>query len=274
MNALRSIFVIVRYSLLRTRLHRFAREAGARDQEAYRSLLFDPARLERRLNLFRSITLPSLIGLGRRAREIEDVELHVPLLISPELPEAHRRQVEALAEPHDFLHVVEAVRSIDTASDFIRARCRSGMMASVRLDDDDALLPDYIDRLAPYVDPRFDGYGISFPTGYIGFVDEAGTFTSFSSIRSPNIALGLAYVCDAARSEVVNIYDFGPHTVLDETIPVILDSRARLYLRTAHLDSDTFSTAETMHKKKASFEKRRVPDEEVLRLFDWIEGSG
>src|SRR5690606_6990047 len=101
----------------------------------------------------------------------------------------------------------------------------SDTIITARLDDDDALASNYIEKLRGYLHPKFKNHGISFGKGFYMGTYGAGDNKQYKlvSTRKVNGSAGLAYVSDR-RIPVHYILSFAVvHLVLDTATPVIVD---------------------------------------------------
>lgn len=278
----RQIFVVTRYSVLNKALHTWQLARDAADMQRYEQQLFEPARLAERLALYKGITLPSLLGqtLVRDAasgrESASNVELVVGLLVADRLPASHRHELEAaLAEsvgaagvrfeiltvapereaaagdPNQPARIVHAGMGV-AIDDLIRRHMQGDtVFASVRLDDDDALAPDFLERVAGYLKPDLAGMHLSFSDGLQAFVDPVSlTATDVRVVSKPKNAQGLtfinSFIAGEFASEALHVHRFLGHREVDSLTPVIVDARALAYFRTMSPSSDI---ADTRHEK-------------------------
>ena len=276
----RQIFVVTRYSVLNKALHTWQLARDAADMQRYEQQLFDTARLAERLALYKGVTLPSLARQTLVANSstadasAPAVGLVVGVLVADRLPADHRHELEAaLAEtlggagvrfeiltvaperegttnPERVVHAGMGV-AID---DLIR-RHLSGdtVFASVRLDDDDALAPDFLERVAGYLKPDLAGMHLSFSDGLQGFVDpRTMTATDVRLVSKPKNAQGLTFINSSIAgqfaSEALHVHRFLGHREVDSLTPVIVDARALAYFRTMSPSSDIADTRHAKHE--------------------------
>lgn len=240
---MKHIFVTIRYSVLSEDKAK-AWVLGRGDFDEYRRKLFDSERLKSRHELFKKITLPSLVN--QTVRPSKDW-LTVFLLVSEEMPHEHLRNLENLVRNYDWISIVSLpISSTKLNSPVLRHLKRTHAAvtyATVRLDDDDALAENYCERLLTYVEEHFSGFCISFGKGVAALIGEDQT-VNFKAYYAPKLAAGLAFIQHkpegiAPRGKTV--YELGNHTKVDLNIPTILDSRSVAFLRTVHLHADTAS---------------------------------
>lgn len=256
------IIFAIRYSVLSRSLGmNIAKDV---DYEEYRSRLFDPARLALKQELFAEIALPTLAAQQGTAEGRTAVYLYA----STEMPEAFKRSLEAILEPHaSWAEVIYVPPDGQLPhADCIRKRITwlglsKTLYVHARMDDDDALSDDFCARLRDYVSPQTVGFGISLGAGYAGYYDTvdkrfAGMFTR----RSPMTAIGLGIIGDYDDgAQLRNAYGLGHHTKIDERVPVILDSRSPAFIRTVYAEQDS--------KGETGYAGQPVPPEEISADF-------
>lgn len=256
----RPVVILMRYSILQ------APENGGnawdlgRDTtlDEVRAKLFDPIRLAQRLRALNNVVLPSLakqsVRLNRRRHRLV-------VVTSDELPSDHMAALRAALAPYPWARIETC--PVDRRPDypgivdaFLReTRASRGMVATVRLDDDDALGRRYIEKLLTHVTPENDGHAVTFPLGYIGLYDaETGTFSDFCRTRNPFYALGLAMVeiFDGKRFAGRTVYGLGDHTKIEARWPHIIDESIRAYIRTIYPEQDTAGRSAKMFKPQNS----------------------
>lgn len=265
------IFVVTRYSVLNKALHTWQLARDAADMQRYEQQLFEPGRLAERLALYKGITLPSLVAqLPALASGASTVEFVVGVLVADRLPDTHRQELEAaLAETlgssgvnYEILTVAPERESVGGAvdaadadrvvhtgmgvaiDDLIRRHIEGDtVFATVRLDDDDALAPNLLMRVAGYLKPDLARMHLSFSDGLQGFVDPVSmTATDVRLVSKPKIALGLcfinSYIAGEFASEALHVHRFAGHREIDSLTPVVVDARGLAYFRTMSPSSD------------------------------------
>jgi len=265
---LKPVFLITRYSVVGKALHTWnlAREASSHSD--YKTQLLDPERLQARLAVFRSVTIPSVLALLPAP-----VELHWIVLVAAELP------ADALHELNSALAPVRAagarvscvaVADSDEAANIeigvypgmgMAARLtitdtlngNATLFASVRLDDDDALAASYLRALYPYLEPEFVGKHITFPLGIQAVYTKPGKpLTDARLVDKPLIALGLAFVnrFDGAEftAPEVHVLNFGNHSEVIAKTTVVDDRSGLAYLRVLTATSDLGDGQQLSHQ--------------------------
>lgn len=244
--------VLIRYSLFleKPEYWKLGR-SNTNSIDVYKKSLFNDERLRGRINLFRKITLPSLI---KQRLSISTHRFQVFLATSEELPEKHKQELNELAEPYEWLNICylpsSGIRFQSLSTDYIEqlySQLKEPILySSIRLDDDDALSSTFLSSLDTYVTEENVGRTISFANGFFAVYDtDINCFIQICEYYAPKVALGLALVNKYNESgyshKYKTIYDAGNHTTIDHRIPVILDSRVFSYIRTMHNHADTHS---------------------------------
>ncbi|OZI48366.1 glycosyltransferase [Bordetella genomosp. 4] len=235
------VFVMIRYSVLsKNRGNSWI--VGRKDFNDYREELFGSERLAARLDLFKKITLPSLVN---QTKAPSKDWLSVYVLVSEDMPKESLGDLQKLVSPYSWITVVPVpVEDTKLNAPLVKALSEAKeelCYATVRLDDDDALARTYFEGLYQYLEPKFAGFCVSYGKGVAGII-ENGKFVEFKSYYYPKIALGLAYLQHKpANARPVNksVYDTGNHTRIDQRYPIILDSRFYAFFRTVHKHADT-----------------------------------
>lgn len=253
----KSVYLVTRYSVVSKGQHTWQIARQASDFESYRSAVLDEDRLERRLRLFREITIPSVC-----TQATQGAALNWLVLVAAELPAQHRSALAhelELATAAGVRVLILPVAASDDAADpagglfagvgqAIRMTLESDfdgadqMFATVRLDDDDALAGDFTSRLEAYLKPEFAGMHVSFSRGLQAIYID-GTLTDARLVDKPLIALGLAFVstyepASGFAHPEIHVHGFGNHARLSERTPVILDGSKVSFLRTLDSSSD------------------------------------
>lgn len=249
------IVYVIRYSILqKAKSWRLARR---HDFDVYKKKLFDKERLALKRALFERFTIPSL--LGQDSKSGEEVQRHVIILVSPELPKIERSSLNSLVGDIGCIELVEILPEQTVGSkidSLLENRFSAGehVIGTVRLDDDDALAPEFEDRLYPYLIGDYVGKTVSFSRGYELLVDS-GTLLPLRAqhLNLPKIALGLTYVShikDGVKlTDFSNVYQLGSHDNVQAAAELVKDKSFHAYIRVAYAEQDT--EAEGFEKRKA-----------------------
>lgn len=242
-------YVLIRYSVLIENTKSWV--IANNDVDSYRAKLFEPVRLYKHLELFKTITLPSL---ENQTKKPDRSWLRVVIITSQDLPEWNKVELELLAEKYNWLDIdylptrgvsLERMLFEDLAKDN-----QDTLVATVRLDDDDALAANFFEKLGDYTNSENIGYGLSFGKGYAGFYDFAqNKYHKIVDYYYPKFSAGLVYfnLYKAEESEfefnsIKTIFNAGGHSKIDRNIPTILDSREPMFIRTMHDQSDSVTS--------------------------------
>lgn len=247
------IYFIIRYSAY-TRTQGLWQIGKGVSSEDYKAKLFSEDRLQLHEKLFFSVTLPSLEAISK------SVEMTALVFISDELPEPYKKSLRKAEENYEWMEVARAKshkalnQQVEQQVQKKLGRANEEMcFATVRLDDDDALAPDFGVKLARYLKPEFVGMGVTFPKGVFGVFDGE-RYTAFYHYSKPNNAQGLAFIGSTNSSlnqELpVTVLSAGSHVSLDERYPTVNDSRDIMFIRTEHEGSDLIATGRVREKDK------------------------
>ena len=243
------IFYIIKYSVeyvaLGNRSMQLAKRTAQKGQAHYKGKLFSEKRLALRSKLFKNITLPSM----RAALENDDA--YLVILTSEALPTKYKKQLEEMLRGigNVVIRYCKPIKSVDSEAresvlDILRKTCnrkeKEICLATIRLDDDDALANNYTQLLLPYVRPDLSGFYVSFPLG-VRLSIKHGRFV-LTKCYLPKTSQGLArieVVDPFSENSFQTTYGGGSHVGVDKRGPAILDAREIAYVRTNHVDNDS-----------------------------------
>lgn len=205
--------------------------------EARRAMLYDPARLEERTVWFEHVTLPSI-------RAQRDGDFTFVVLVGEDLPDPWRSRLEALVAgvPQARLVAAPPGHHRRICAEAMRAQVDPGvgLVAEFRLDDDDAVAVDFVERVRDEgraLLPQFRKLGVAaldFSRGVVLEVTEAGPVVvpRRALLWTPALAV-LTKVEAEAR-----ILDH-PHHKLWKTMPTLTLPDEVMFLRGAHGGNDS-----------------------------------
>ncbi|WP_426323896.1 glycosyltransferase [Microbacterium sp. E-13] len=208
----------------------------SRQGAEYTDALFRPERMALRSDVFLNLAMPVYQSWAERFDYRHIVHF------SRDLPEEWRSRLEIAAARHPCVILDEVTREIAVdsviASDLGSRGRGSDIAVRIRVDDDDILAADYLDRLAAYVSPEHVGFAVSFGLGVAALYDD-GAHTDFRLKREVLPSAGQAYIgrFDPSSMSVRELAD-APHNRIDTVAPVIFDSREPMYLQTYHGTQD------------------------------------
>jgi hypothetical protein len=240
-----AIFTI-RYSLLSVDNQTNWRIGRNSSFDKYKKVLLNSERLKLRRNTFSKITIPSLLSVINHNKEIVS-EIHV--LTSTELPQLDKEFLNQLANEYTSIKIFYlSPDKVDLAvgDKQYATNLRDGdVVASIRIDDDDALSIGYLDMLSQWMDSaQINEFVLSFPWGYGVSFDDNLKPLAVDEYKARLIAAGLAYIYTYGANNYHNIYNLGSHVKADDKVPVILDGSEYMFLRTFHSNNDSKNTLE------------------------------
>jgi hypothetical protein len=232
-----NIVGIVRFSVVSTLDQAFVSTDG-RSLDDKVAVILNDDRMERRFQFFETITLPSLDAQS-------DKDFFILIAASTLLGPRWKQRLLSLAATRPYLvpkfYAPENFRSADTAADLTKLLTRGAPFYTFRLDDDDALSLDFIERAKRYVAEPLAGHALSFCRGfYLEVREGAGGYVVTSVVR-PNIAAGFGAISSFRSPRTIfEISDH--HHRAHKWMPVITDARKPAFLALTHPDNDTTGT--------------------------------
>lgn len=208
------------------------------DPEVLETRLYDPARLERRFQLFERLTMPSLLAQS-------DTDFAMIFLIGRSLPDVWRDRL------HDAIAPLAGARVVALTSlpHYLAVRRAFAMaeqdsathVTGFRLDDDDALDRDHIARMRRTVAALLPVAGMDAPLvtgsnrGY--FLErKPGGNTIFEVVEKTPIGIGLAMTTPKGVQE--NIFRRN-HRFCGQYYNTYTDANVPAFIRTVHSDNDS-----------------------------------
>lgn len=184
--------------------------------------MFEPEYFEYRFDIFKSVTLKSF-------QQQTDMNFVLLLLHSENMPDHLKRRFFELEKANSFLYNIFVK---DTDESFNQSLAKSidyisfdeEIAITFRIDNDDAVQNDFIQKLGDFVKSSFVGYVISMPMVSIvkrilnqSFIVEERYY--------PSNSIGLAYVTD--RDNYKTVMEVGQHHLINEDNPIILLAQNR-----------------------------------------------
>jgi hypothetical protein len=174
--------------------------------------VYQPEKLRIKLDTFEHFCIPTYRALSA------DTRSHGLVLISHDLPQPFKDEVEALCASVPRLHVVEFADD-DTLRgriDPILARIGGeGRVFNYRYDDDDLLSADFLTDVDSLCADVPTGTVVSMNKGFVVGRLGADSYGAFENLDPLN-AYGLGMVVDA--TEPRNIFDVGPHDKVKDSV--------------------------------------------------------
>ena len=234
----------IRY--LKETLHKkiFANSNDQRSNIELRNLVYNPARLRQRLDLFETFPWQTAIQFSTQYKDFCYLIFYSSLISADLLSSLH----ELVKPYHSWCRLVE----VTPAQSFFRV-CQRELRAlrthqnvfSFRIDDDDALASDYLDHLIDSYSKRNTEQIFSLASGYyLSRVCEDAYL--LESAYEPNIAIGLGRFIHGAQC--LSIYDEEcVHTLIPKD-KVYYGTNLPSWIRTVHQTNDS----ETVISAKSS----------------------
>ena len=267
-NMKKMTYVIIRYSLLIENSKGW--QIADEDLQVYKDKLFDKSRLKQRFELFKKITLPSLLN---QSRTLSSNWIKVIIVTSESLPLWSKQDIEDLASNYDWLYVDYLSTQERDISRFLwkdlAIEQEDILFSTVRLDDDDALANNFFEKMYYYFKEENVGFGLSFGNGYAGFYNfQLGCYEKVVDYYAPKVAIGLThfnmYKANSksfVSDKIKTIYHARKHVTVDLYIPIILDSREYMYIRTMHGNSDS------SNNKAREAKLKKLPPADIKSLY-------
>lgn len=252
-------FGITRYSLFSpgSGSWKTTRSGVFKTEDEYMSYLFSDARMNIRQHMFLDRSVPVLASMAKR----HDYRHFV--LYSDVLPAQHKEFLLAACAKHPFLIPLEWSKPVSGSGitevrpameEFLRSRYSSGdglqPVAWFRLDDDDVLAADYLDRLEPYRRLDFVDKAVSFGLGLTAYKTN-NDLVNLREYYYPKSAQGMAFITlyNSAQGSLCAPAP-GPHPSVDRVMPTMVDSRNHMFFQMRHADQDS-TLNETVHERIA-----------------------
>ncbi|WP_152224222.1 glycosyltransferase [Pseudomonas sp. SCB32] len=205
-----------------------------KSESVYLRELYSDERMLPRIEIFLGRSLPIYQKMAEKYNY-----RHI-LLYSEFLPEKWLKVLEDAAEKYPVLYLNKTGSDLNYKKamlDFL-AGAESTTVAWFRVDDDDVLSANYLDRLAGYMRQEYEGMAVSFGMGLTALYSN-GIFSNFRKFRQPLLSAGMAFIGRYnAELKSLQFPDGGDHTTVDVRTPVVLDSRCVSYILTRHVSQD------------------------------------
>jgi hypothetical protein len=256
----RHIFIAIRYSIIQMAGKSWA--ASRVSPESYIERILSDNRLNTREKTFEEITFQSLAD---QQFDNSNLKLTVLIMVSDLLPQSRidriqkiinskqtkanfiiksiRSDINSSSVGFDYTNINEAIKH--TIKSQVNPSVKT-VISTVRLDDDDGLSNNFIDKLSAHMKKDMCGYAVSFAYGFEGYYDEhTNAITELKHSYFPKIAVGLAYInivntnLDFQEAQKIHVYNLGNHTKIDEKTPTIIESSEAMYYRSLNKTNDT-----------------------------------
>ena len=219
---------IMRFSVLTARNLGNWKVSRGQTVEAAQSLLFDPARLELRFRLLEEMPLRSFDH-----QSTDDFQLVI--LTSSLMPKLYLDRLQDLVSKRGYARIraVSPDSNISVAARSSVAELpAANLVVTFRIDDDDALHPEFINDLHRHRVPENFQKIVTCDRGI--FMQHHTTGFLVQEVVYPKNAFGLAFVSKGRRT----IYDTGSHSQIRDQ-RLVINSRPRAWIRSLHDASDS-----------------------------------
>lgn len=233
------IVIFIRFSHIQESHNAFRKGKGKELEERIEMVLSED-RLKSRFDYFENVCLPALDAQT-------DQNFIVVLRCSDLLPQKWKDRLFELVEKRK--NIYTAFLSVsERPYPFEKSLLRENLLSdeadtiiTARLDDDDALAVDYIEKLRGYLHPQFKNHGITFASGYYMGTYGSDKDKRFKLVptRKINGSAGQAYISDRRVPRHYILSFPVVHLLLDTLTPVIVDSQKPMFILTAHETNDT-----------------------------------
>lgn len=211
----KNLLIICRFSILVN--HNCWKLNGTLDEK--KDKLFNTNRLESKFWSFENIMLPSLLNQT-------NTKFTLLIFSSIYLPDSYKEKLNNIIKDkqikiklfyiseniYDMIRIIKSHFDIDSIN------------ATMRLDDDDAINPNFISLVYDkYLIKDNINKAISFPNGIQIMYNNSQLFVKPHSEN--NIAIGLTFISDK-----ITVFELGDHPKIHNKIPVIYDYTNYMYL--------------------------------------------
>ncbi|PZQ96902.1 MAG: hypothetical protein DI533_15180 [Cereibacter sphaeroides] len=229
--------------------------AAAKTAEDKKASLFSDERMEFRFTCFETITLPSL-----QAQSDRDF-LHV-VLYSPSLPEKWMQRLSGLSQRYGFelVPMNPAENFAEKYQEYCRnlykqLPCKETWLATIRLDDDDALNLQYIGWIRSAAEKGYRDVVVSTHAGFTFWIGRG--MTRLVAQSKPFMAVGLAYI-EEMTDTPGTIGSCGRHERIFENNATLILPEKDAHLISAHVHNDSGRGLEGKDRQSS------VPDADLL----------
>lgn len=186
-------------------------------KESYKDKLFNYNRLRFKLNVFESVTFPSIVNQTNQ-------NFFWAIYTSDVLPNKYKQRLENLVHDYDHIQIfyVKSMKDFYQFKDLRQLGYKKENFFTVRLDDDDALCKNFVEILNNKYIANNNTDLISFPNGIrFNWIDN--NIKMGDNMRQKDIGLGFTGINR-------NIYGLGDHDMLHKKYEIIYDETPDVYL--------------------------------------------
>lgn len=260
------IIIAIRYSILQR--NSAAWRAAEQGFEKHVEKILSSERLDIREETFDKLTLSSLCS-----QQISDPEVSFSVLImlSDLLPQKRLENLQSKIRianrssidfslvtidsgsglDHDFRNINEAMKS---EIDKKMQNRGQALFATVRLDDDDGVSSNFVQKLSEHMHSGVIGYAVSFAYGLEGYWDSgSGQISDVRHNYFPKFSAGMAYLNSYDSSQgladrkTIHVYNLGNHMKIDEYYPTIIEAKEPMFFRTLSTTNDSVGSPYHKH---------------------------
>ena len=242
------VFIIIRFSMLLKHKNKWKAGENSETWFQYKENILSEKRLKFRMKLFKEITLPSLVG---QSVDFDKNNVKVIVATSEELPKEYMQNLDGISKKYPWFEVLKTSEDFAGFKKYLLYRLaekkQSVNVATIRLDDDDALSKDFVSRVLEYQKKSINGYALTFANGYAGvYSTDSERIVSFKEYFYSKFSAGLTYfdrynpVDKGFEHKYGTVYSLGSHVEVDKKVPLIVDPRGRGFIRTIHEEADTY----------------------------------
>lgn len=179
--------------------------------------VFEPDYFEYRFNIFKNVTLESF-------RQQNNQNFVLLLLHSENMPSDYKARFLKLENENKFLYNVFVK---DTQESFNEALINTvhnidflnNVAITFRIDNDDAVQNDFIQKLSHFIKTDYEGFSISIPKQYIVKRITEDDYLLQENYYPAN-SIGLAYV--TSKENYKTVLELGQHHLTNENTPMVL----------------------------------------------------
>lgn len=226
--------------------------------EEHISKMMDLKRLRFRLFLLENIVIPQLL---LQTVPVDKSWFRLLIFTSTLLPDIIIDQLNALALNHNWISIVKRAPSEWMSVDIATAIALDSIFqgnpkdkipfCSMRLDDDDFLSIDFMEKIQSYISMENVNKFVTFPFGDKILWDEhTHAICNVEPVERPYIAIGLSAICefDSLNNTIVSavktVFAGINHKKIGDKYNCIIDDSKGMYLWSHHFSQDTFNKFE------------------------------
>lgn len=205
-----------------------------------KALLWNPERMAVRFHLLENLLLPSI-------RHQTDPDFQFVITTSNEMPDAYQARLDAAVAGMENTRIHRTSdTNIGRALKPVMVEASNGRQdpaVHFRIDDDDAVCVQYVERLRADAAGLRPGTMITYPTGVLGFTD--GDTARHRAFNKHAIAIGLAIVKEPSDTRTPFQIQ---HRAYAQKNPVYADPTFPAYHYTRHTTNNTNGYDTTIHR--------------------------